>query len=682
MPLVSTAFRVNSTTAEAQGAPAVTVLRDGRIVVAWTDDSNIGTPDIGRDVRARILNADGSGTAPDFTVNTESSIPANFENNWQFNPDVAALSNGGFAVAFTDTIPTTDTAFRSTTALQRFDATGTALGGNQLVFPSVDTNGNSVFPGTVSLTALNTGGVAFVGSTTSVATLPLDPGNTILLNTVTSTGTLGTLLPGAGQGEGDQIRPQITTLTNGRLAVAYLSNEDGPSHEYNLRVQIRTATGTPVGAEITVPNLNPFSNNNSAFSIAALDAGRFVVTWHQPVTFAQSQAGATVNILAQVYAANGTPVGSLINVHPVDSLSQTNPIVTGQRDGSFLVVWEEYAGSSAGNFLRARLFNADGSPNGAIFSLGVEQGAQSQVDITATNDGRYLVVWEDRSSQPGETDGWGIRAQYIDPRTEAVDWIGSTLGEQFVGTDFADSLDGAKGDDTVWGGLGDDTFFFFRVGAGRDTLYGGGGNDTFHVATGDSVFEATGEGSADRVIAYSSFALATGQEIEILQAASTSTISRMELRGNEFANQIIGNALSNRLIGLSGNDTIDGGGGSDTIIGGIGRDTLTGGAAADTFVLVPGSIHADRITDFTHDLDILSVSAAAFGSGLAAGALAPERFVANDTGIATTVDHRFVYERDTGRLFFDSDGSGAAARMLIATLTTLPTLDAGDFLLT
>ena len=76
------------------------------------------------------------------------------------------------------------------------------------------------------------------------------------------------------------------------------------------------------------------------------------------------------------------------------------------------------------------------------------------------------------------------------------------------------------------------------------------------------------------------------------------------------------------------------------------------------------------------------MSAAAFGAGLAAGALTPDRFVANTTGRAITVDHRFVYESDTGRLFFDSDGSGAAARMLIATLATLPTLDAGDLLLT
>ncbi len=678
MPSLSPAFRINSTTSENQYAPSAAVLRDGRLVVAWTDDSNIGVADVGRDIRARVINANGPAAQPDFKVNTESAIPANFENNWQFNPDVAALSNGGFAIAFTDTIPTNDTSFRSTTALQRYDGTGNPLGGNLLVFPSVDINGNSIFPGAVSITGLNSGGVAFVGATSSVATLPQDPGGKILLNTVTSTGGLGALLPGAGAAFGDQIKPQIIALNNGHVALAYLSNEDGPSHEYNLRVQIRSPDGVAIGAEITVPNLNPFSNVNSAFSIAALDGGRFVVTWSQPVTFAQSQSGATVNILAQIYAADGSAVGGVINVHPVDSLVQLNPIVAGQRDGSFLVVWEEASGSSGGNFLRAQLFNPDGSPNGTGFALGVEQGAHAQVDITATKDGRYLVVWEDRSLQAGETDTWGIRGQYIDPRTDAVDWRGTSLGEQVVGTDFADTLDGANGNDTLWGGLGDDTFV---LNSGRDDLSGGGGNDTFHVTAQDRVFEAAGEGSADRVIAYTSYTLAAGQAIEVLQAAEIATALPLELRGNGASNRIIGNAEGNRLLGLVGNDTLEGGGGSDTITGGLGRDRLTGGSGADTFVLMPTASNADTITDFTHDSDSLHLSAGAFGAGLDAGFLDPAQFTSNRSARPQTADHRLLYENDTGRLYFDADGTGAADKVLIATLSGAPTLDAGDFLL-
>ncbi len=678
IPLISDAFRINSTTAEGQYAPSVTVLRDGRLVVAWTDDSNIGNSSLSRDIRARVLNADGSADALDFKVNTEDPNPLYFDSNSQFNPDVTALSTGGFAIAFTDTIPSDATSFRSTTALQRYDATGATLGGNQLVMPAVAPNGNSVFPGAVSITGLNNGGVAFVGSTSDSSLFPLDPDYKILLNTVNSAGVLGTLQIGAGEVQFNQIKPQIAKLSTGNTAVAYLSSADGPSYEYSLRVQIRTPNGTGVGAEITVPNEGMFSNTNAAFSIAALNSGRFVVTWHQPITYAEQQAGQTVNILAQIYESNGTPVGGVINVHAPDAVYQYNPVVAGQPDGSFLIVWEENAGSSGGNFLRAQLFNADGTANGAMFPLGVEQGAQSQVDISVTNDGRYLVVWEDWSLQPGEIDHGHIRGQYIDPRSAAASWVGTARSEQFVGTDFADTLNGGNGNDTIWGGDGDDRLI---INNGSDILHGGAGNDTYYVTSMDTVFEAAGQGTDDQVIASTSYSLGAGQEIEILRAAGVVTAAPLILRGNELVNRIFGNAQGDKLYGLGGNDTINGGAGSDTLIGGVGLDRLTGGADADTFDLVKGATNADTITDFTHDVDLLQLSASVFGAGLVAGALDPLRFTANTTGTAQTADHRLIYETDTGNLFFDSNGSAAGGSTLIAILSSKPVLDAGDFVL-
>lgn len=679
MPLISDAFRINSTTAEGQYAPSVTVLRDGRLVVAWTDDSNIGDSSLSRDIRARVLNADGSADALDFKVNTEDPNPLNFDSNYQFDPDVTALSTGGFAIAFTDTIPSDDTSFRSTTALQRYDATGAAIGGNQLVFPAIAPNGNTVFPGAVSITGLNNGGLAFVGSTSEGSLLPFDPDRKILLNTLSSAGVLGTLQPGAGEVLLDQIKPQIIKLSTGNMAVAYLSSEGGLFYEYSLRVQIRNSNGTGIGAEITVPNEGMFSNTNAAFSIAALNSGRFIVTWHQPVTFAEQQAGQTVNILAQIYESNGTPVGGVINVHAPDAIYQYNPIVAGQPDGSFLVVWEENAGSSGGNYLRAQLFNADGSANGAMFPLGVEQGAQRQVDISVTNDGRYLVVWEDWSIQAGEIDHGHIRGQYIDPRTAATSWLGTARSEQFVGTDFDDTLNGGNGNDTIWGGDGNDRF---AANLGSDVLRGGKGDDLYYVNALDTVFEAAGEGSNDQVVTTTSFTLGAGQEIEILRAANVVTANPLVLRGNELDNRIFGNAQGDKLYGLAGNDTILGSGGNDTLVGGTGLDRLTGGADADTFVLIPAAANADTITDFTHDLDLLNLSAAAFGAGLVAGALDPLRFVANTTGLAQTADHRLIYETDTGNLFFDSNGSAAGGRSLIAVLSGKPVLDAGDIVIT
>ncbi|NBE07875.1 calcium-binding protein [Paragemmobacter ruber] len=679
MPFLSPSFRINTSTYDEQTQPAVAVLRDGRVAVAWTDNSNIQDVTQGRDVRARVIDAAGPGTSLDFKVNTEAPVATFFNNRSQFTPDIVALPNGGFTIAYTDTQVTSDTAFRSTTALRSFDAEGTATGPQRLVFPSADPAGNNtVFPGNVSLVALRDGGLAFSGTTTVDWVLPFDPGRKLMINTLSPDGTLGTLFSGAGDVTGDQIKPELTRLSNGNIAVAYLSNEGRPSFDYDLRIQIRTPAGTAVGTEIVVPSRNPFGNTDMAYSITALNNGRFVVTWHQPITNDERLAGQTPDILARIYNANGTPIGGEIAVHPADGVGQLNPIVAAQPNGSFLIVWEENAGSSGGNYLRARLFNADGTAAGSIFSLGDGRGEMRNVDITITNDGRYLIVWQDQNNLPGDPDGFAIRGQYIDPRIAAVNWAGRVIAEQYVGTDFGDSFNGGKGNDTIWGGLGEDTFL---LDAGRDTLHGGGGNDTFHVTSTDRVVEAAGEGTADRVIAYTSFTLAAGQEVEILQAAEIRTTTPMELRGNSGSNQIIGNASANRLFGAIGNDTISGGDGSDTIIGGLGRDRLTGGAAADTFVLMPGARNADTITDFTPGSDILQLSAADFGAELITGALDPSQFVSNRGGRATTADHRLIYENDNGRLYFDADGSGDGARVLIATLLGAPALTADDLLL-
>jgi Ca2+-binding RTX toxin-like protein len=80
------------------------------------------------------------------------------------------------------------------------------------------------------------------------------------------------------------------------------------------------------------------------------------------------------------------------------------------------------------------------------------------------------------------------------------------------------------------------------------------------------------------------------------------------------------------------------------------------------------------------DNDFFRILGSAFGA-LPAGALAANRFVANITGTATTADHRFVYETDTGILTYDADGSGGGAAVVIATLSSAPAITLADFVI-
>lgn len=140
-----------------------------------------------------------------------------------------------------------------------------------------------------------------------------------------------------------------------------------------------------------------------------------------------------------------------------------------------------------------------------------------------------------------------------------------------------------------------------------------------------------------------------------------------------------GNALGNIMTGNTGSNILNGGIGNDTLNGGDGNETLTVGSGAETLVFnaAPGTSNFDRITDFAKE-DTIRLENAIF-AGLAAGSLAAPAFRSNTSGLAANASDRIIYESDTGRLCFDSDGNGAGARMHFTSLATGLSLTSADF---
>jgi serralysin len=149
--------------------------------------------------------------------------------------------------------------------------------------------------------------------------------------------------------------------------------------------------------------------------------------------------------------------------------------------------------------------------------------------------------------------------------------------------------------------------------------------------------------------------------------------------GGGGSDTISGGGGNDRISGNGGDDRIFGGGGKDTIGGGGGHDRLTGGAGADTFVFrSSAAANSDIVTDFKHGFDKLAFDHATFDT-LDAGDLPVDAFFAGKQ--AGDADDRFIYDQQTGRLFYDEDGTGANAQVLVATLTNHETLTSEDILL-
>ena len=134
---------------------------------------------------------------------------------------------------------------------------------------------------------------------------------------------------------------------------------------------------------------------------------------------------------------------------------------------------------------------------------------------------------------------------------------------------------------------------------------------------------------------------------------------------------LTGNSAANNISGGGGNDTLIGGLGNDTLIGGDGNDTLIGGLGNDNYVFnTPlGAGNIDTILGFSVADDTNHLENEGIFSALSVeGFLAADAFVIG--AAATQADDRIIYNSSTGGLFYDPDGSGAAAAVQFATLGT------------
>lgn len=244
---------------------------------------------------------------------------------------------------------------------------------------------------------------------------------------------------------------------------------------------------------------------------------------------------------------------------------------------------------------------------------------------------------------------------------------GNGLDNLLLGNAVANTLFGLDGSDTLDGG------------AGRDTLFGGAGDDTYIVDnTGDRVFETTT--STSGVDSGGVDTVQSGVTFRLLDTGGTAFVERLVLTGSASIHGY-GNSLANMLTGNAGANRLSGGAGNDVLAGGLGNDTLTGGAGRDSFLFntAPSTANADRITDFSVPLDTIRLDDAVF-TGLDLGALDASAFVSNTSGQASDALDRIIYETDTGRVWYDEDGLGGEARVLVVTLSTGLAVTEADFL--
>lgn len=261
----------------------------------------------------------------------------------------------------------------------------------------------------------------------------------------------------------------------------------------------------------------------------------------------------------------------------------------------------------------------------------------------------------------------------------SIDFVES--GREFVSTLF-ESYRETFNSNQIKLYFGDATMTFAGRGLAFTTYMGELADVTAGTMTGLFVDLSGGH----RVISVTGLSIRAVDLFDQVEAGNSVQAFNMLLAGHD---QITGGSGNDRLYGHTGNDVLRGAGGRDILLGdvgnddlfgGAGNDVLTGGRGQDDFVFntaPSGSTNFDRITDFSAVDDRILLENAVF-TRLAAGGLAASQFVLGTQ--AQDANDRIIYQRATGTLWYDRDGTGGAAKVAFADLADGTALTAADFL--
>lgn len=177
-------------------------------------------------------------------------------------------------------------------------------------------------------------------------------------------------------------------------------------------------------------------------------------------------------------------------------------------------------------------------------------------------------------------------------------------------------------------------------------------------------------------------------KVEVTDSDNLTCVKTFTIAVKDVLNEYVRGDKTNEVIfGGRGNDTLNGSGGSDILKGGRGKDAFVFDDIPDPAKSGKGggssSGEADTIKDFTPRDDSLWFDHNQFTALNMTGSEShPVRIGRGKIVFGSNAkdsDDVLIYHRPTGKLYYDADGSGPGAKVLLATLVNHPELTRADF---
>ena len=194
----------------------------------------------------------------------------------------------------------------------------------------------------------------------------------------------------------------VASRTDGTFVVVWDGNRAG-GDDGGVSVRLFDGFGVALGDDFQANTYTTGAQREPA--VAAHADGSFVVVWDD---YADVNS---VGIFGQRFDAVGTALGTEFQVNSYTTSIQNYPRVATTGAGSFIVAWVSFgqdAGGANSRGVYAQRFDASGVPSGTEFRVNTStSGDQDAPSVAGRSDGSFLVVWS-------QSDGDTIDGQHYD----------------------------------------------------------------------------------------------------------------------------------------------------------------------------------------------------------------------------------------------------------------------------
>ena len=214
-------------------------------------------------------------------------------------------------------------------------------------------------------------------------------------------------LPSTHRLPGNQGRPVVAALTDGRFVVAWRDDAGG---NFDIKAHIYNGDGTSAGSEFLVNNIN--------------HRGRPAGARHRGINRRRirhqlDEFRGTDNDIAREHST--LPERRLGDEFPVPRLEadETQSTVTGLTNGNYVIAWTDGAsvtGDTSGTHIEASIFSGNGTPAGPtnfLVNTGITAGDQTEPSVIGLSNGNFLVAWTTPSAGGLDITGSSIRPREL-----------------------------------------------------------------------------------------------------------------------------------------------------------------------------------------------------------------------------------------------------------------------------